>query len=124
MRQAVLRPQQLERMQQTADSALPDQITIFRLQRTYDGGGGWKEVWTEHSTLPALVGLPLGGETDERSVSDVRLADEDLQTAWIPAEADVRKTDQVEWEGRRFEVYAVLQRGNWEIRRRIRIKEL
>ena len=120
----MLTAQQIERMRATVDDSLPDTITIQRLVTEDDGGGGLRESWVDQATIPARVGLPLGGETDERNVSRIRLADELLYTVWMTAGTDIRQTDRVLWDGREFEVVAVLERGNWELTRRARIKEL
>ena len=117
---------QIEAMRATVETTFPDAITLYRVEKEYDGGGGYREVWNPVAgmPMPARVGLPLGGETDERAASRVRLADEDLYTVWIAAETVVLKTDQVVWEDRGFEVVAVLERGNYELSRRFRMKEL
>jgi hypothetical protein len=119
----VLTDQQIARMRATVDRTFPDEIVVKRLSKEYVDGG-YAEDWNAVATIPARIGLPLGGETDERATSKVRLADEHLYTVWMQAETDVRITDRIEWEGREFEVIVVLERGNWELTRRIRMKEL
>jgi hypothetical protein len=125
---ALLSQGQVDRMRATAEQAFPDEVKILPLDaRTDDGGGGYSETWADPDDVdatPARVGLPLGGETDERSVSRVRLADELLYTVWVAADTPVSQLDRCQWEDRMFEVVSVLERGNWEITRRFRIKEL
>jgi len=122
---------QIARMRTTVETTLQDTVTILREERTYDGGGGYDTeylVWEED--VPASIGIPLGGETDERAASVVRLADEDLYTIRMPAKVDVKKTDRLIWNDteaqseRTFEVYAVLREGAYELTGRIRVKEL
>jgi len=122
---------QIERMRGAVNTTLQDTVTILREERVYDGGGGYRTeylVWEED--VPASVGLPLGGETDERAASTVRLADEDLHTIRLPAKTDINKTDRIVWADpevnmeRTFEVNAVLRRGSYELTGRVRVKEL
>lgn len=126
-----LSPWQIARMRDAVDTTLADVITILREERVYDGGGGYRTEYLVHQEdVPASVGLPLGGETDERAASVVRLADEDLYTIRLPAKVDIKKTDRLVWhdletgEERTFEVNAVLKRGTYELTGRVRVKEL
>jgi hypothetical protein len=128
---AALTDWQIQRMRAAVDTTLQDTITILREERISDGGGGYETdylVWEED--VPASVGLPLGGETDERAASTIRLADEDLHTIRLPAKTDIIKTDRIVWADpevnmeRVFEVNAVLRRGSYELTGRVRVKEL
>jgi len=110
-------------MRSAVNTTLPDEIEILQFERVYVDGG-YQEDWSPARTIPARVGLPLGGETDERAASRVRLADEDLYTIWIEAKEDVSKLDRIRWEGRTFEINLVLERGKYELTRRIRVREL
>jgi len=113
----------IDRMRSAVNTTLPDEIEILQFERVYVDGG-YQEDWSPARTIPARVGLPLGGETDERAASRVRLADEDLYTIWIEAKEDVSKLDRIRWEGRTFEINLVLERGKYELTRRIRVREL
>jgi hypothetical protein len=122
---------QIDRMREAVNTTLQDTITILREQRLSNQSGGYTTdylVWEED--VPASVGLPLGGETDERAASTIRLADEDLHTIRLPAKTDIIKTDRIVWADsetnmeRTFEVQAVLRRGSYELTGRVRVKEL
>jgi hypothetical protein len=122
---------QILRMREAVDTTLADTITIMRESRTYDGGGGYNtEYLVYEEDVPASVGLPLGGETDTRAASGIRLADEDLYTIRLPAKTDVIKTDRIIWadaevnQERTFEVTDVPRRGAYELTGRIRVKEM
>jgi len=121
----LLRQGQIDRMRLTVNRALPDELVIHRRARESDGGGGFRTAYLpDPDSIACRVSNPLGGETDVRQVSGTRLADEDMYTASIAAEVSISKLDRIEWEGRTFEVNEVLQRGNWELTRRVRIKEV
>lgn len=120
----MLTPWEVEQIRKEHDRTLPDEVTILRRTLEHDGGGGRRETWAEVATVPARVGTPLGGESDLRANTSARLSDEDLHTVWLKAKTDIREEDRVVWQGRNFEVYVVIQRGNWELYRRVRIKEL
>jgi len=121
----LLREGQLEGMRDTVVAHLPDIVTILRRVRVSDGGGGFHDTWDEFETVACRIGGPLGGETDERSASKVRLIDEEQQLITFEDHVDVRESDRIRWvEGDRlYDVIAVYGRGHWELSRRARVQE-
>jgi hypothetical protein len=116
---------QVQRMRDTAIASMPDTVTIHRLERVYDGGGGYNNEYVVGETYPCTIGLPMGGESDERNQTRTIVVDEHTHTIRLPAKTEVKTTDRLEGsDGNMYEVNAVLTRGEWEIARDVKVTEL
>ena len=125
----MLTDDQIARMQATAEASMPDTVKILRDTKVYDGGGGYHTEYVELATVSCTIGLPLGGESDERNKSRAQVQDDLLHTIRMPAETDVQATDRIEaiggdLDGSIWEVNGVMKRGKWEIARDVKVVSL
>ncbi len=107
-------------MRQQMTDALPDVAVIKRNAPSSDGGDRI-ENFSNLATGVSCRLMPLaGGETGE---SGDRAVDETTHVITFSAKQDITEADQVEVGGTIFEVTHVAQRGEWELSRRVEVKE-
>lgn len=113
---------QIAGMRATAERALPETCVVQRKTAVSDGGGGTTESWASHVTdVPCRI-APLGG--GETGTAGSRVIDETTHVVTLPAGEDITEADRVVVDARTYEVTVVRDRGEWELSRRVEVKEV
>ncbi len=108
-----------------APNMLPDRATIQRPGVVADGGGGQTTTYPVLATLVPCRLAPVGaGEDSERASRGDRIADESTAVVTFAAGQDITEADRIVIAGQTFDVQLVRRRGNFEITRRVEVKEL
>lgn len=108
-------------MRVTAEKALPQTATIQRDSGGSDSGGGFSEDFDDLTPdVPCRV-APAGG--GEGGVNGGRVADETTHIVTLPAATDVTEADRLIVDDNTYDVTLVRERGEWEITRRVEVKE-
>lgn len=110
-----------------AEELLPDVAVIERVSETSDGGGGFSESWSpvgEHACRFDPYGKSTTkGSGGESGSAGERLDDRTLNVVTFPAGTDVRLKDRLLIGSKTFEVTVVRSHGNWELMKRVDVKE-
>lgn len=106
-------------MRSVATSALPDTATIERVTTT-NVGGEESETWTTLPTVACRIAPVGGGETGE---TGGRIAVETTSIVTLPAATDIEESDRIVIASRVYQITRVDKRGEWEISRRVQVKE-
>ncbi len=123
----MLTASQIARMRATMNRALPDIAIIQRRTGASDGAGGVTYTWAPHATVACRVSPIAGGEmllSDRNSSSGDRAVDETTHVVTVAAETDITEADRVIVSGMTYEVTTVRARGEWELSRRVDVKEV
>lgn len=118
---------QVDAMRRVAVQALPDLATIQRRTRTSDGGGGSTEQWADVATVAARITPVGGGEVGTVSGTSTiggRVIATTTHIVTLPAGTDVLAADQLVVDGTTYEVTLVRKHGEWEITRRVEVREV
>jgi hypothetical protein len=117
-----------EARQDLAQELLPDLATIERVTETSDGGGGFTEAWAPVAEdIPCRLD-PYGKSTTkggggESGTAGERIDDRTLNVVTFGAGTDVTLKDRLVINGTTFEVTVVREHGNWELMKRVDVKE-
>lgn len=112
---------QLDAMRATTDAALPSEATISRRTAVPDVGGGTTYEWQDVAAVACRI-APQGG--GEGSTFGGGVVDETTHVVTLPAGADVTEADRLVVDGQAFEVTLVRKRGEWELARRVEVREV
>lgn len=117
---------QLLRARKRFAEELPDRATIQRNTSTPDGGGGFTQSWaTLAADVPCRLAPVGGGEDSARGSSGGdRISDEATSIITFAAGQDVTEADRIIVAGQTFDVQLVRRRGEYEITRRVEVKEV
>ncbi|MFE7159155.1 phage head closure protein [Streptomyces sp. NPDC057636] len=80
-------------------------VAVWRYSRTADGMGGWEETWAQVGTVRARISQPSATERTLADQATARLT----HVAYLSADADVRRNDQLRLGARVFTVSAVFE---------------
>ncbi len=112
----------LDSIRATAETALPDTVTIERVNEVPDGAGGRTQDWQPvYVDIPARLSEKAGGIPGQRQEAGTESGwTLTLSTAWTVSEKDrVRTAD-----GRTFEIVFVNQGRSYATTRRCRLRIL
>ncbi|MFE7776558.1 head-tail adaptor protein [Streptomyces sp. NPDC057445] len=81
------------------------QVSVWRISRIPDGMGGWVDSLSVVSSERARISQPLARERVVADQSGALLS----HVVFLPADADVRRGDELREGARRFEVLATFE---------------
>lgn len=119
----MLTDDELSLMRSDGTASLPDSGTIWRMPaQTKDGAGGYLAgTLTAAGTVPVRIS-PYGLRAPEEMVVAQQIGAEAYWFATMPAETDIRSTDQLTSGGVTYEVVRAMAPRTWEILRRVVIR--
>lgn len=106
---------------------LPDRATIQRSTDAPDGGGGLTQTWAPLAAdVPCRLAPVGGGEDSARGGSGGgdRISDSATAIVTFRAGQDVTEADRIVIAGQTFDVQLVRRRGEYELTRRVEVKEV
>lgn len=112
---------QITSMRECADLALPDTCTIRRHTAVSDGRGGQIQTWVVVGTYPCRL-APAKTQPSNGVAAD-KAQTVTIWTITLPAETDVRNTDQINIGQRVFEV-DIVNAHSFEIARQVKATEI
>lgn len=95
---------QIEQLRRTAQQLMLGACTVLRLSRSSDGAGGAAETWTAVGTYPCRFRQTPKQEMEKAGT----LAEDDRFQFRLPAEADIRAEDRIEYGGATYAVESVV----------------
>jgi len=116
----MLTPGELAAMRGTAEDALPGTAVISGGTFASDGGGGGSVAYLPFGTVSCRLAPVGGGET---GTPGDRIADESTHIITLPAATSITEANRVTYDGKTYEVTLVRERGQWELTRRVEVKE-
>lgn len=116
----LLHPSAVVSMRATMNRALPGSATIERAA-VENVGGEEVRTWGELSTVACRLTFIGGGEGKEVGA---RIAEETTHLVTVPAGTDIEEADRVVIDSTTYEVTLVRKRGEWELSRRVEVKEM
>ena len=97
---------------------LDQQITLRRLTKTADGGGGFTEVWADFAT-DATVWADVHPLYGKEGAEDGAVNASGAWVFHIRNRDDVSEVDQIRWGGEDYNISRVMRRGSREMYLRI-----
>ncbi len=107
-----------------APNMLPDRATIQRPIVVADGGGGSDTSYPTLATEVPCRLAPVDGGEDDRAGGGQRIDATATAIVTFAAGQDVTESDRVVIDGQTFDVQLVRRRGNFEITRRVEVREI
>lgn len=108
----------------TVEESLPQTCTIQRKTTASDSGGGSSESWASlTANVPCRVAPTGGGEQASSSNRSDQIADDTTHVVTLPAQQDISEADRLVIGGDTFNVLLVRKRGDWELSRRVEVRE-
>lgn len=95
--------------------AMDERITLRRLTRTADGGGGVTETWADFSTSPN-VWAAVSFKGAREALSEGRVNAEQMTTFEIYNRSDVTELDGIVWRGEFYNIRAIRRYGPRKLR--------
>lgn len=100
---------------------MPETVIVKRCSRTYDSAGSWTENWQTAATTIGRIAY-TGEKPDVREVGEM-ISTAKIYDVTLPYNTDVRVDDEVEINGKRYSVMAVLYRS-YETAKRLKVMEV